>query len=79
MAQTSRPQLEPSWLAVLQDEFDQQYMADLKAFLVEERANHRVFPPGQEMFAAFAKTPFDAVRVVILGQDPITAPARPTG
>jgi uracil-DNA glycosylase len=79
MAQTLRPQLEASWLAVLEDEFQQPYMADLKAFLVEERANHQVFPPGREMFAAFEKTPFSAVRVVVLGQDPYHGPGQAHG
>ena len=63
-------QLEPSWLAELRSEFDQPYMAKLRQFLVAEKSRHRVFPPGSEIFAAFAHTPFDRVRVVILGQDP---------
>lgn len=79
MAQTLRPQLEASWLAELEDEFQQPYMADLKAFLVEERAKHAVFPPGREMFAAFEKTPFNAVRVVVLGQDPYHGPGQAHG
>lgn len=73
------PQLEASWLAAIGDEFDKPYMADLKAFLVEERANHQVFPPGREMFAAFNSTPFDATRVVILGQDPYHGPGQANG
>jgi uracil-DNA glycosylase len=76
---STSPQLEPSWLAVLGDEFEKPYMADLKAFLTEERAAHQVFPPGREMFAAFSSTPFDATRVVILGQDPYHGPGQANG
>lgn len=64
------PRLEPSWLAVLGDEFERPHMKRLRAFLVEEKQRHAVFPPGKDIFNAFACTPFDAVRVVILGQDP---------
>jgi len=63
--------LEPSWLAHLAGEFEQPYMADLKAFLqAEKRAGKRIFPGGDELFNAFAHTPLDKVKVVILGQDP---------
>jgi uracil-DNA glycosylase len=68
----SRPiQLEPSWLAHLGAEFGQSYMAELRAFLAaEKRAGKNIFPPGAEIFNAFAHTPLDRVKVVILGQDP---------
>ncbi len=62
--------LEPSWLALMREEFDQPYMRELRRFLVDEKSKHTVFPPGSEIFNAFAHTPFDDVRVVILGQDP---------
>lgn len=63
--------LEPSWLAVLEDEFAQPYMQQLRAFLVSEKqAGKRIFPPGDQMFNAFSQTPLSALRVVILGQDP---------
>lgn len=67
---TATIRLEPSWLAQLEDAFAEPYMAELKAFLVEEKRRHRVFPPGAEIFNAFDSTPFASVRVVILGQDP---------
>ena len=64
-------QLEPSWLARLAPEFQQSYMRDLRAFLqVEKQAGKRIFPGGDEFFNAFAHTPLDKVKVVILGQDP---------
>lgn len=64
-------QLEPSWLAHLGAEFEQSYMTELRAFLAaEKRAGKNIFPPGAEIFNAFAHTPLDRVKVVILGQDP---------
>ena len=63
--------LEASWLAQLAGEFEQDYMQALRRFLLSEKqAGKRVFPPGEEMFAAFDHTPLDQVKVVILGQDP---------
>jgi uracil-DNA glycosylase len=63
--------LEPSWLSRLQGEFEQPYMLKLGEFLRgEKRAGKRIFPPGEEIFSAFDHTPLDAVKVVILGQDP---------
>lgn len=67
---TVRPVIEASWLALLEDVFRQPYFAELKAFLLEEKRNHTVFPPGKFIFNAFNQTPFDMVKVVILGQDP---------
>jgi uracil-DNA glycosylase len=64
-------QLEPSWLARLGDEFDKDYMIQLRDFLrAEKYAGKRIFPPGREIFNAFAHTPLEKVKVVILGQDP---------
>ena len=64
-------QLEPSWLAQLDGEFQQPYMQNLKAFLRSEKdAGKAIFPPGDEIFNAFNRTPLDKVKVVILGQDP---------
>ncbi|MDB5125428.1 MAG: ung [Mucilaginibacter sp.] len=63
--------LEPSWLAVLNDEFDKDYMVQLRAFLKEEKhAGNKIYPKGSDIFNAFQKTPFTKVKVVILGQDP---------
>lgn len=63
--------LEESWRAALSDEFAAPYMADLKQFLVNERAaGKRIFPQASAWFRALDLTPLDRVRVVILGQDP---------
>ena len=60
-----------SWKGPLAAEFPSPYMADLKAFLLEEKqAGRRIFPKGPEYFRALDLTPLDEVRVVILGQDP---------
>lgn len=63
--------LHPSWLTPLQSEFDSPYMADLRAFLLAEKAaGKRIFPKGADWFRALDLTPPESVRVVILGQDP---------
>jgi uracil-DNA glycosylase len=64
------PQIESSWLEVLKEEFRQPYFIEIKKFLTEEKKKYRVFPPGQLIFNAFNLTPFDKVKVVIIGQDP---------
>jgi len=64
------PAIEESWKNVLGAEFGKPYMVELKTFLLEEKKNHRIFPPGSLIFNAFNQTPFDNVKVVILGQDP---------
>ncbi|HEY0412944.1 MAG TPA: uracil-DNA glycosylase, partial [Allosphingosinicella sp.] len=63
--------LHPSWLEPLQGEFASPYMQALRAYLIGEReAGKRLFPAGGEWFRALDLTPLEAVRVVILGQDP---------
>ncbi len=64
------PQIEESWKEMLQQEFCAPYFVELKEFLVEEKLKYTVYPPGGLIFNAFKLTPFDRVRVVILGQDP---------
>ncbi len=64
------PLIEESWKENLKDEFSASYFSQLKAFLVEEKSAHAVYPPGSQIFNAFNFTPFNKVKVVILGQDP---------
>ncbi|MDI6833567.1 MAG: uracil-DNA glycosylase [Bacteroidales bacterium] len=64
------PHIESSWLEVLKDEFQQPYFIEIKKFLLEDKKKYRVFPPGQLIFNAFNLTPFDKVKIVIIGQDP---------
>jgi uracil-DNA glycosylase len=75
----STPRIDPSWLAALGDTFEQPFMGELRAFLAEEKRTHAVYPPGEEIFAAFEHTPFDRVRVVVLGQDPYHGPGQAHG
>jgi uracil-DNA glycosylase len=64
------PQLEESWLSVLGNEFSEPYFQDLKQFLISEKQQYPVYPPGSLIFEAFNRTPFDKLKVVLLGQDP---------
>lgn len=74
------PTIEPSWKAVLQEEFSADSFRSLKSFLLEERSNHHIlFPPASLIFSAFNHTPFDAVNVVLLGQDPYHGPGQAHG
>lgn len=67
----TKPKLEASWLAVLAEEFDKPHMKGLRGFLLEEaEKNNIIYPATKDVFNAFWKTPFDKVKVVILGQDP---------
>ncbi|CAL1517384.1 uracil-DNA glycosylase [Chitinophaga sp. MM2321] len=64
-------QIEESWKEVLKDEFNKTYFAEIVMHLKHEKALGKIiYPPGNLMFNAFEKTPFDKVKVVILGQDP---------
>lgn len=72
--------LEPSWLNVLGDEFDKPYMVALKEFLqAEKKAGKVIYPAAANWFAALNTTPFDRVKVVILGQDPYHGPGQAHG
>lgn len=64
------PAIEEGWKKILIGEFNSEYFKNLKAFLLEEREKQTIYPPGSKIFSAFNLTPFDKVRVVILGQDP---------
>ncbi|MCH4151369.1 MAG: uracil-DNA glycosylase [Sphingobium sp.] len=65
------PKLDASWAKPLADMFASPVMANLRAFLMEQKARgKRIFPKGSEYFRALDLTPLDKVRVVILGQDP---------
>ena len=70
MSEKINPQIDPTWKEALANEFESGYFSKLKEFLVNEKAKHRVFPPGKLIFNAFDLTPFPAVKVVLLGQDP---------
>lgn len=62
--------IEESWKQELSDEWSKDYFVRLTNFVRNEYATKQIFPPGRQIFAAFNATPFNEVKVVILGQDP---------
>ena len=73
-------QLPETWLNHLKDEFDQDYMVNLKKKLLELKQNKIIYyPPGKQIFNAFNLTPLNNVKVVILGQDPYHGPGQAHG
>jgi uracil-DNA glycosylase len=80
MSDEDRIRLEPGWKQVLAAEFESDYMRSLREFLKQEKQQRKViYPPGNEIFNAFNHTPFDQVKVVILGQDPYHGPDQAHG
>ena len=72
--------IEPSWKAVLENEFEQPYFQAIASFLRREKeAGKVIYPPGPLIFNAFDSTPFEQVKVVILGQDPYHNPGEAMG
>lgn len=72
--------IEQSWKEILSNEFEQEYFSSLVSFLHSEKANGKIiYPPGSKIFNAFELTPFDKVKVVILGQDPYHNPGQAHG
>jgi uracil-DNA glycosylase len=72
--------IDPSWLAQLGAEFEKDYMKSLKFFLQQEKnKNKTIYPKGSNYFEALNRTPFDKVKVVILGQDPYHGPGQAHG
>lgn len=65
-----KPDIESSWYEVLKQEFEEPYFYEIKSFLIQEKRQYIVYPPSQLIFNAFNLTPFNKVKVVILGQDP---------
>ena len=65
-----KSQIPVSWQSALESEFSKPYIAKLEAFLETEGKAHQVFPPTAEVFSALEFTSFEAVRVLIVGQDP---------
>lgn len=64
------PQIEQNWKDQLAEEFNADYFKQLKEFLVQEKNQYEIYPPGKDIFSAFNYTSFDNVKVVIIGQDP---------
>ena len=71
--------IEESWKRVLGSEFEKKYFADLADFVRKAYAIGKCYPPAKLIFNAFNRTPFDKVKVVILGQDPYHEPGQAQG
>lgn len=72
--------IDPSWKEVLKNEFTKPYFLEIVTFLkIEKNADKTIYPPGPLIFNAFNQTPFDKVKVVILGQDPYHNPGQAHG
>jgi uracil-DNA glycosylase len=71
--------LPPSWQAVLADDLAQPYFAGLAEFVDGERARHTVYPPEPDVFNALKLTPYESVRVLVVGQDPYHGPGQAHG
>src|SRR5690554_1202802 len=71
--------IEPSWAEHLAGEFGQPYFKKLTEFVRNEYKNYTCYPPGNQLFTAFDYTPFDQVKVVLLGQDPYHGPGQAHG
>jgi len=79
-ANSNDVRIEPSWKARLDAQFAAPHMAALSAFLrAEKSAGKSIYPPGSQIFRAFELTPFESVKVVILGQDPYHGPGQAHG
>lgn len=72
-------QIDPSWAALLNAEFEAPYFADLWAFVKSAYAQESVYPPKSMIFRAFDTCPVDAVKVVVVGQDPYHGPGQANG
>ena len=71
--------IEASWKKALEKEFSEKYFQDLVKFVKQEYNNSTIYPPAKFIFNAFELTPFDKVKVVILGQDPYHGPNQANG
>lgn len=72
--------IESSWKNALRDEFEKPYFEKIVSFLKQEKARGKIiYPEGKNIFAAFDHTPFDQVRVLLLGQDPYHGPNQAHG
>lgn len=68
--QKIKPEIEESWKNLLIEDFNSSSFMDLRSFLKSEKESQTIFPAGADIFSAFNSTPFDKVKVVIIGQDP---------
>ena len=77
--QAMNVKIHETWKSILASEFESPYFAKLVSFVKDAYAHGIVYPPGRLIFEAFNRTPFDKVKVVILGQDPYHNPRQAHG
>ena len=71
--------MEPNWRAILKDEFEKKYFIDLLEYVNSEYKLAPCYPPEDQIFSVFKHTPFNEVKVVIIGQDPYHGPGQAHG
>lgn len=71
--------LPPSWKSVLSEELESDYFRRLLEFVRGEYDSHTVYPAESDIFRAFDQTPFESVKVVVIGQDPYHGPGQANG
>ncbi len=79
MVNSSNVQIHASWKSELKEEFEKPYFVQIKEYLLREKREKVIYPPGSLIFNAFNLTSFDRVKVVILGQDPYHGPGEAMG
>ena len=73
------PKIEEGWKTALKDEFNKEYFLEIKNYLENEYSTFQVYPKKGQIFNAFDRTPFNQIKVVILGQDPYHGPNQANG
>lgn len=76
---TDSVKIEASWKKVLANEFEKPYFIDLSLFVRQQYLKHTIYPAPKDVFRAFDLSPFDEVKVVIIGQDPYHGPRQANG
>ena len=74
-----KPKIDSTWSRLLEGEFNSEYFAQLREFLIQEKRTQTIYPPGSLIFNAFNHTPVNRVKAVILGQDPYHGPNQAHG
>lgn len=79
MAASKNVQIHNSWLEVLEPVFEQPFFQALRTFIRQQYQTQTIYPPAKHIFEAFNLTPFDRIKVVIIGQDPYHGPGQAHG
>ncbi|MFN5417462.1 MAG: uracil-DNA glycosylase [Flavobacteriia bacterium] len=72
-------EINESWKKILKEEFEKAYFQNLESFLQEEKENFTIYPKEELIFSAFNRTPFESLKVVLIGQDPYHGPGQANG